>query len=449
MILVPESLVASLGITSSELVDLLNRPIEVIKIFSERMENLLDLENFVIELIPSLGKYPFLHDKFLNFEGIDHGDIELKIFRILLDNVLFKECKELVFDLSTGHNLYATAALKALRSLSVAQDLFNFDKLLMGEPFMAIKIKKSFSPPIVSKLIKGPYYLITEPVRARVFFDFPLDYDEIKKINPKRFVKFKVQEGNEKELEAIKRGSQIFKNIKVYLNVGLYLHNTIRHNLPLALYYGNKILLEDIGIWPKEDEVKSAMDDLIEYIEAYGWSNKIIKNDKNSVTVSYRGVNRRETLYSILALIETMALLRLQRKLSRDVDKELGVSIDKLKKDFISNIYSKYDTASRDLALNRRMLERDLNEIVESGSDKLDEGKCRLLSEVLEEPKTGREEGYKKRGDVKRNFFAHSGLSREIVHVCKKHGELYLKYKFEARSHPNPSEIVEWIKNPL
>ena len=439
---------ASLSMIFSELIDLLDKPSEVIRMFSEKIENMLNLENFVIELLPSLGRYPFSQGRFLSFEGVDHGDIELRIFEILLDNMIFKNCEELIFDLSTGHNLYATAALKALRSLSVAQELFNLDKLLMGEYFRGVKIKKSFSPPIISKLIKGPYYLMIEPVRARVFFDFPLDYDEIKKINPNRFVKFKVQEENEEELEIIKRSSQIFKNIKVYLNIGLYLHNTIRHNLPLALYYADKILLEKGSIWPKESDVKRAIDDLIKYIKTYGWEDKIIKEEEGNIIVSYRGVNRREALYSILALLETMALLRLQRKLSKGMNKELGVSIDKLRNDFVENIYRKYDTASRDLALNRRMLERDLNEIERSGLKKLNEGKCKLLSDILEEPKKEKED-YARKSDVKRNFFAHSGLPREIVYVCKNADKLYLKYDFRKNIHPTLNEIVEWVKNPL
>jgi CRISPR/Cas system-associated protein Csx1 len=91
-------------------------------------------------------------------------------------------------------------------------------------------------------------------------------------------------------------------------------------------------------------------------------------------------------------------------------------------------------------------VDRDLKEIecvVESAKSKGISLKEYVLLKNLYQNRT-EERKCDKRGDQKRNFFAHSGLERTLTYVkVNEKDKIELFYSLDRKS-----EILSWIKNP-
>jgi hypothetical protein len=440
-LLIPESAVVDISSTTSEASSLIGDRDELRRVLMERAGRLSFADAVEVSLLPCMGFY--VAEGFsLSCKGVDHGDVEVSIFKEILLHTLFKGCRKVVFDLSTGHSMYVTAAMKALRSSIVAHELGNLDRLLLHGSFGGQRFYKAFSSPTAGlRAEERPVRIMLEEADARVFFDFPLDYDSINSLNIRRFVNFDVSEVR----EVAKRYSALTNRIRHVLKVGLYLHNAIKHNVPLAFYYAEEILGERLN---GEEAVRLLLD-LIELIEREGWSPRYIRKlGEKEVEVTYRGVSRRRSLYTMLGLLETSALIRLLHSLTEGYDLEDGVSIEKIRRDFIEGIYSRYNVASSDLVLNKRMLERDLREILVASKGLGEEG-CDLLKNLIpKSPSSGTFWPRAALGDEERNFFAHSGFSKEVTLVCRRGEDVKVRYLFAERRHPRPEEIERWVERP-
>jgi len=127
---------------------------------------------------------------------------------------------------------------------------------------------------------------------------------------------------------------------------------------------------------------------------------------------------------------------------------------EKLKKEtFTDVILKEFEPLYKkvDLGLNSRFLERDIKEIKEllihlgeKEEVNIKELKKRKLEKIVTQyQKNGENVNIKKEGDIKRNFFAHSGFEETITLLKKQNGKGYLYYDPKEKG-----KIMKWLENP-
>ncbi len=408
-----------------------------------------------VRVLPSTGSYFFGDDRkrTLVFRGVDHRDIELATFIYMLELLGYgsesRECDELIFDFSTGLNLYVTVASGILKSVIIAYKLANIDKVMEGQELPS-PVKVSYVPPIV-KDIKGPYDIELENIDTRLFFDYPLPAQRINNLKPNSFVR------NENITDQTKKAmgesyGKLFKKIKRILKLGLFLHNAIKYNTPLVIYYMKEI--NRIGEDLTSERVLELLQLVKDLVFREAWDSPKITRTGNETIISFIGSNRTTTLYTMQALLETSSLLKIHDKLVQGVDLSHGVGIRKIKNDFVEGIYSKNPDLAYEFALNKRMLERDLNEINEKTieSKQIEKSSCIRLDKIMEaserchsskEEEKSRQD--KKSSDIKRNFFAHSGFLRNIVEICRRDEDILVRYVLNDKT---SKTLADWLSDP-
>jgi len=173
--------------------------------------------------------------------------------------------------------------------------------------------------------------------------------------------------------------------------------------------------------------------EIYNYIE----SKKEITLNDNIIFIKRLEINR---LYLGNYLL-TIALYSSLKEFKENINKE------KTNFEIISEYFPKlYKSKKTGLGLNVRLLKRDLEEIecvVESAKSKGISLKEYVLLKDLYQNKT---EGKKcdKRGDQKRNFFAHSGLEKTLTYVkVNERDKIELFYSLNSIK-----KILSWIRNP-
>jgi len=94
----------------------------------------------------------------------------LQIYLDMLRRLREKSVKILIVDISTGHNIYVSSVLEALRAMIVR------DKLLNGlRP--TIKCQYAVSEPIIRGRSKDKYRIFLNEYDSKAFFDLPIKRD--------------------------------------------------------------------------------------------------------------------------------------------------------------------------------------------------------------------------------------------------------------------------------
>ncbi len=355
---------------------------------------------FEVKLVDSIGIYE-----------IDEKEIQFKSYpENITAQIFFDMCKRdanyVIADISTGHNMYISSLLDALRSLVVKKKLED-----IGRDEINFKALYAVTEPIVKNVRKDLYLIFLKEVDVKAFFDLPFKErgNEISNLcKLERYIKktapnVKCKIGYKcRETSLNTSLSHILKNLVLAFNA-------IKYNTPL-IFSGNLI------------DLTAEVSELEEKIK--------------EIILKFSAMKRKnDTLYEA-PRVDVKGLLNLFFALSlyEGIKGLASVSPLRTTKD-LQTIFSKvYEKLG--LGLNKRFLERDIREI-----------EFYLLGHKSGEWETYGEIKRKLRrcSDEKRNFFAHSGLEENIVEVKIEDGEVLIRYKGDEEI---KNKIKRWLLNP-
>jgi CRISPR-associated protein Csx1 len=420
--LVPESLVTELANNKIEAKELLNNKDNLRNIILERLYNEVTVKDFEILIVQSIGMYKSQNKDFqINFLN-DADNIILSLILDLLKRI--EGYNEVILDISTGHNVYVTSLIDAARTLVV---YFKLRNIMKEKNEMKVPVFKiAYSPPIIQSLdaFSSRYPIQLYDFDVKAFFEIPFK-------NSIRIIDL-LKNGDielKKEMNVtFKKANQELNNLITETKIA---YHAIRYNVPLA-YFDDLVRFS-----ANEEEMLKKLRNISEYIIE---NKKEIHENNNEILIKRLSINR----LSFANLILTIAFHNALRELKENLEKT--PSIDIIKKTF-DHLYKIIE-----FGLNARFLLRDLNEIEEL-SKYLGEGEEKSIKELQHYRSTKfqsiESRDIRKKGDIKRNFFAHSGFEETITLVKKisdkeaKKNEILLRYVPERKA-----DIEKWLTNP-
>lgn len=332
---------------------------------------------------------------------------------------------KIIIDLSTGYNLYVVALMEAARYF------ITYSRLHRCDTNAETPVRYAVSEPVgVDTGSNDSKSIFVYDYEARTTFDLPEMVKLTDVINADGELKKRI--GNELN-KYNNRMTRIFSDLKL-------VYNALYHNAPLFLF-------------SYRDIQRMTVDDLICMIVAK--LNYIIENN-----IAY--IDRKA--YQIFL---SLALYRGLMKMldGKYVSTKGYATLSEL--EMFNEIYDKLG-----LSHNKRYLNQEIKRIKEHHNN-LGEGwvPYRLIYNMkLANGATGNEDRYDSRkrtdSDIKRNFFAHAGLSYDTILLCKINNDILCKYitKMEKNEVLNGitseeekkiwggirtlEEIKEWIENP-
>jgi len=220
-LLIPESLVTYVAKDENEAFELLNDKNKLKKKLLIKIEEspiFKELANFKFDvlIIQSIGSFNLNKKYAIIFENYVENLISYLIFDLI--NLKLEESKGIIFDVSTGLNIYVCSVIEALKTLVVYYKLL---KIIQGGK--GIDVKLTFSPPVIHGLdLIHPIQLYTYDAKA--FFELPFkkDFNDLNEIYD-----FK-EEG--------KKFSNSRKELKKAMTLLKLMFNAIKYNAPLTLF---------------------------------------------------------------------------------------------------------------------------------------------------------------------------------------------------------------------
>lgn len=373
------------------------------KKFHDGISSISVYRNFDILIINAIGNYRIDGEE-VSFRNTP-GNVSIWLFLDMLERI--KKCDgrvKLIADISTGHNIYIASMLEALRAIIV------YDKLRNGLTGKKVDAVYAISEPVIGPDGELSRKIFVNEYDVKAFFTLPIktqNFDTLSKLE------YYVECGAETKKRIYRETEDERRRLKNLLENLVKAFNSIRYNVPLALYTSVIDFSQDAEILERE-----LVDFLLEV-------TKPVFNENRVVATSLKWKDLFNLFYS-LALFKWMSDEMGELK-ERD-----RASITELKEKIIQ-IYIKLD-----LLLNKRFLERDLSEIYGKKDMIPEEWIC--LKNLY--PEEGRQ-GPPSISDSKRNFFAHSGLERTMVEVRKYKEEIELRYMQEQLE-----TIDKWLLNP-
>ncbi|WAM33723.1 CRISPR-associated CARF protein Csx1 [Caldicellulosiruptor morganii] len=336
-------------------------------------------DDFIV--IHSMGRYLYGKDgentKEVRFDTA-YGDIVLEIFLDMLKRYLEKESliEEIYIDISSGHNIYISAMLEALRHFATFANLRHWINK-ERRPGLFVTICDPILPGN-----KNVYQVYSEKQMFIVFFESPLKSNDLNEIYKKL---------SEIELENLK------DQVEAILNRFLLIFSSIKNNTPLYLFDTETEIDE-------ADEVKELLKNIINNMYS-----KIVKSYKESPKLNKNlWIKMLNTLGFYLGIIDTIKNLEISK-----YQKQKGISIEDLE-DKAGKMYKIFGLKNH---IDILKVELDRLEISDE-KDKLNYIKISNKKEQQEQ----------------RNFFAHCGFEKKFIWVEwveekeKKNNVRYLKY---------------------
>lgn len=313
-----------------------------------------------------------------NFEG-NFDDIVLEIFIDIVQRSLTESFTELYIDISSGHNIYITAMLEAVRNFVVFHSLSNWIN-------QELKVKLYFSDPIIGST-KNNYAIHKDyELKYKIFFSSPIDEDA----DIKNYALSRKIVGTDKEMRK-------FKNKLQKLFEEFYLaYSALKNNTPLVIYSYS---------FSKEEEIIEVIKTLINQLK-----EKLFHNWEKSA-----GINKNDYLKVFFVLALYIGILRVLSAYEIKLKDE--VSLDEIEQKF-TKIYENFN-----LLLNIEILSHEISNLKRmiNNAANISEGNWNPISHVI----SG--EGNFHR----RNFLAHAGFERTVTEFMKKQQEIYVRYKKE------------------
>jgi CRISPR-associated protein Csx1 len=362
-------------------------------------------DDFII--VHSFGKYKLDNiNKEFPFEAKFY-DIVLEILIDLIESFLSKkdEKNNFYIDTSSGHNIYISALLEAVKNFFTFSALLNWKNKNLRPDIYII-----FSEPITDTNENKSYNIYMEKIDFYVSFYSPLTKEEIDKNSGERIAR-KIYDNN---IENRKKRQKLDEFI---FNFGI-IYSALKNNTPLVLYHFK---------YNSYDEIINLIKEILKEIKS-----KIMDNYCKS-----HGLDKDSYLKVILSLALYAGITELLENKQIKNYNDQGVNILEIKQKFHEdkdNIYKILGIQSLNI-----FLENEISNIMESKKlpEKADsEWKC--LAEIF-----GKE---KKDFDNIRNFIAHSGFEKNITYAKKVNDEIYLKYHLsEKETNLLQKKLIETI----
>ncbi|MEM2357423.1 MAG: TM1812 family CRISPR-associated protein [Candidatus Bathyarchaeia archaeon] len=441
MLLIPESLVTYVAKDASEAFDLLKNKDKLKEKFlnkiKESYSSALSNLKFDVSIIQSIGSYKSSASNryIVRFENY----VDNIVSYLLFDLINLKNVNGITFDVSTGLNINVCSMIEALKTLIVYHKLL---KILQGGK--GIHVKLAFAPPVAKELKDLSYSIELYTYDAKAFFDLP-----IKK-------SFRIDELTDLQEKKYKELSQSREKINKAISMLKLMFNIVKLNTPLALFKclktcdGTEIV--ELNDLLSLEELLSELTMILNHIKG---ETKVELID-DSIKVKYYKVNRNLLANVILSI----SLYSSLREFAFRV-KEIKPSINQIKRLFSGDEGSEGIYKMVNLEVNKRFLERDLEDIKTKTKNLnieewallkgLEKQKplplklkfLRKFKAIKKKVEEGKNEKF--RSNEKRNFFAHSGFLEKYTYVKKEGDEILLSYDCSKET---IREIKSWINDP-
>lgn len=342
-----------------------------------------------LKVIHSIGSYIYGKSredtKEIQFDS-SYSDIVLEIFLDMLERYLNEEepVSEVYVDISSGHNIYVSALLEALRHFSTFTSLSCwFDKNQRPKLYVTI------CDPILPGN-NNIYNIYIENQRFVVFFETPIKLSDIKNIERKISAEFT-------------------EDLKDVLKRFLLIFSAIKNNVPLYLF-------DRFTVLDSLKAVKELLVNIIDYLKS-----KIISNYKSSPKLDKNlWVKIINALGFYIGIIESMKAFEIYPYTSKE-----GINVNEIREK-IKKLYQKFG-----LTGGLYILEVELDKLGQQKGNSIGERTkaSRFEKEVKRQrAKTELSKYPNNRNRLQRNFFAHCGLEENFVEVEEKNNDVYVKY---------------------
>jgi len=343
-------------------------------------------------VLHSLGRYKSL-DGQITFEG-HYSDIVLRLVFFMIRGYLKEpDIGRYIIDISSGHNIYTSALIEALRYFCVWLKLYRWGE---GIPDLEIAISEPVIPGI-----ETDHRIYFERLDTKAMFSSPVSREDIMNYNLSKIIYPSREDGDRK------------RSLQDLLTSFAHVFSSIKNNVPLMLYQ---------EIYHDEDEIIEVM-------------SQLIRNGERGLTCGYRrspGLNKMAYIKCLLASGFYAGLIRILKKyeVQRSPD---GVDLKVIRERF-REIYRIFHLMLNDTVLGNEI--DKLSKDIDSATEWTPLIKClRNSGSAITQPQ-------------KRNFFAHAGFEKNITE-CKVSREgnkriIYVRYLDE-----HVRTIKKWLLEAL
>lgn len=348
------------------------------------LEKLITHNNAIIIPIYSLIKNN--STPFENFEfNARYENVVFQIFLYLLNIYLEnRQIETLYIDISIGLNVYVDALKEAARYFKVFYDLMNFSRS------KKLNLKILFSDPIInSKNDNFSYEVFEETISLKVWFDSPIKSSDLNE------TKLKNNLLGKKEIDILKRFYVTF--VSIYKNAPLVIH---------TFFYDTKEYIFNIIQGMTKKFLTSTQ---INKNTLRQKKYQILENSNFKISIFLS----LALYFDISTFLEEIGLKPLN-SLSNNSRNSQNILVDLNELLKFKKIYFVYKLYS-----NVALLENDIDYMNKKGN-LLNENQYSLLASI--EGKVRHEKSNA------RNFFAHSGLERNVTYLKKINDKIYVYY---------------------
>ena len=397
---------------------------------------LVEVNKHSIDIIicPSIGLFTFRNKGFSIRYKNNYGNIVLGILFELLKRVKDQNDVKVFFSITTGHNIYVSATIEALRYLIVYWKLRN---MLTNNRKLDVKLV-SHDPIIGIEDIKRSHVeFIDYDVKA--FFSYPMK-EGIKLLD---LFAGEAKEEGKNIIESSKTIKRMYNEIKQAVDLRAEF-NAVLYNVPLAFLHGSDVLR--VGSL-SEDEINNVFQELEDLIKELRNRRCRLVNEERVIEVEYTPLNHRNIANILLTQALSISIYNFYKNeftkiIFNDTDGK-WIKIDDMLETF-SKVYKNLG-----LYLNIRFLEREIKILKQYKDSKKFEEKNPISLRDLKNKNSNKETETKrevqKPTDPKRNFFAHCGILDNITLVKKIKGELFIRWKLDSNRR---EEIKIWLLKP-
>ncbi len=325
-------------------------------------------------VIPSFGTYKTLKRN-ISLEA-RYSDILLSIvFHLIRRFIDGFVAEQYIIDISSGHNIYVSALIEAMRFYCVWLGLYLWET---DRPQMNIAISEPIIPGVDTS-----YRVYFERLQAKALFSSPLTGEDIKDFNLSRTI-YPSKDRRDKK-----------RRLQETLESFVTVFSAIKNNIPLFVYQKG---------YHGEERIKEIL-------------RELITAGENALKNSYRtssGLDKDVFLKSLLALGFYAGIIRILKESGVVRCSPEGVALNNLRKGF-KKVYKAFNLMLNDTVLGNEIdrLERDLSPPPQWSPL----GGCLREGDPRVTP------------PQKRNFFAHAGLERNVTECRKAEGTIFVRYR--------------------
>ncbi len=316
-------------------------------------------------ILPSLGTYNTLNGQVIfNYQ---YQDIVLKLVFFMIRSYLSNpNVEKYIIDISSGHNIYTTALIEAVRYFCVWLKLYRWSEKI---PI----IETAISEPVIPG-VEIDHRIYFEKVDVKAMFSSPVTYEDIKNYSLSRLI-YPSKDDRRKKQHLQKMLQSFVQNF-----------SAIKNNIPLIIF------LEG---YPTEDQIIDTL-------------NQIIEDGERLFAGEFRtspGLNKSAYIKCLLALGFYRGLVKIFSKNEVDKCSDKGVALKKIRQSF-QCIYRLFNLGLNDIILGNEVDKLFKDIIYDKKESWLPLIRClKNNTGQTTEPQ-------------KRNFFAHAGLEKNLTE-CK------------------------------